>query len=131
MRIVAPSGQRSAARSALDVRGGLHGARSGGEGGEEGVALGADLGAAARHDGGAQDLGMPLQDRAIAVAELPEQARGPLDIGEQEGHRTGRECSGPWRSHRPPQIDVPPVWHALASDRRRVRVWDGVVSSTS
>jgi hypothetical protein len=59
--------------------------RRGGEDGEEPVALGVDLDAAVRLDGRAKERRMTLHQRCVPVAELGDQARRTLDVGEEEG----------------------------------------------
>src|SRR5581483_7121871 len=59
---------------------------------EERVSGRVDLGAAARLDRLSQQLALPRQQRAVAVAAEPlEQPRRPLDVCEQERHRPLRQ----------------------------------------
>jgi hypothetical protein len=62
-----------------------------GERHEEGIALGADLHAAARLDGLAHDRRVLVPDRGVPIAQLLQQPRGTLDVGEQEGDGSGRQ----------------------------------------
>ena len=70
---------------------------------EERVALGALLAPTMSRERGAQQLTMALQHGAIGLAtELVEQARGPLDVREQERlcaagrhRRVGHGCEAP------------------------------------
>jgi hypothetical protein len=72
---------------------GLHSLHRAPEGREERVPLRADLDPAALVDGPAQDGGVIVQDLRVQIADLLEQARGALDVGEQEGDRSGRQLS--------------------------------------
>ena len=58
---------------------------------EERVALGADLDAILVRDRRPDQLGLPLEQRRVPVAEALEQARRPLDVAEQEGDGAGRQ----------------------------------------
>ena len=71
-----------------------HRSRCAGERDEEGVALGVDLRAARGDEDVAKDAVVLLQDRAVALRELPEKARAALDVGEHEGDRSGGELAG-------------------------------------
>ena len=65
-----------------------------GEGGEERVALGADLDPAVP-DRPAQDGRVLVAHRPVAVAQVLEQPGLTLDVGEQEGHRSGGRAERP------------------------------------
>lgn len=82
---------RVSRKSALRVRGRSHGVLRATEGDEERVALGPDLDAAVLLDGGAYQPMMLLERLGVSVAELLQEPRRPLDIGEEEGDRSGRE----------------------------------------
>ena len=95
-RMVASSGH-GAARSrslALDGRGEGVGGR--GEGDEQRVALRLELGTAVVGPGRPEEPVVLVEQRLVPVSEATEQARGPLDVGEEEGHRSRRQC----RAHR-------------------------------
>ena len=47
--------------------------------------------AAALRDGRSHELAEPRQHGPVLVAECVEEARRPLDVGEEEGHRSGRQ----------------------------------------
>ena len=59
------------------------------ERGEEGVALGIDLPAVVRGERVADDALVLGEDRAVVVAQLLEQPRRALDVGEEEGDGAG------------------------------------------
>ena len=60
----------------------------GGERDEEGVALGPDLSAALGLQRPPDDLGVKLLDGSVAFAQLLQQPRGALDVGEHERYRS-------------------------------------------
>jgi len=55
------------------------------------VPVGVDLVTAAPTHRVADDAPDVLQQGCVALAQTCEQARGTLDVGEEEGHRAGRE----------------------------------------
>src|SRR5262249_18784817 len=65
--------------------------RSVGEDDEEGVALGADLASPPGLKGGTEQLLMGLDDGFPALAQVLEQARGALDVGEEKADSARRE----------------------------------------
>jgi hypothetical protein len=60
---------------------------------EEGVALRVDLVALELLERRSEQASVRRQDVAVALAELPQQPRRPLDIGEEERDRSGRAVS--------------------------------------
>jgi hypothetical protein len=72
---------------------------------EERIALGTDLHAVLRGERVTDDLSMALQDIGIGISKGLEQARRPLDVAEEEGHRPRRSVNHcrqfrparPWR----------------------------------
>jgi hypothetical protein len=55
------------------------------------VAVGVDLVSPAPTHRAADDAPDVLQQRCVALAQTCEQEGGPLDVGEEEGNRAGRE----------------------------------------
>jgi hypothetical protein len=66
-----------------------------GERDEEGVALRVDLDPTMPGEGLAQDLPMLSERVCIGIAELVEQLRRALDVGEEEGDGAGGELAHP------------------------------------
>ena len=66
------------------------------EGGEERVALGADLVAAARLEGGSQQLAMAFEDGGPSLSAGAKQARRPLDVAEEERDGAGEQLGHRW-----------------------------------
>ncbi len=56
------------------------------EGDEDGISLGINLVSVSLLASGAQELTIFREDLCVAVAQLLEKARGPLDVGEEEGN---------------------------------------------
>jgi hypothetical protein len=83
-----------AGQAALGVHRGPDRPHRAGEGGEERVALGADLDPAVP-DRPAQDGRVLVAHRPVAVAQVLEQPGRTLDVGEQEGHRSGGRAERP------------------------------------
>jgi hypothetical protein len=78
---------------------------------EEGVALGVDLGTFPFGDGGAHQPEVFLLHGPICGPELLEQARGALDIGEQERDRSGRQGThGQSRAQSYPPAKAARLW---------------------
>gem|GEM_PF-3712160 len=69
----------------LGFDGGVEGPLGRGEGVEEGVSLGVDLDPFVGGKGLSQQGAVVLEDVAVAGAEGVQQARGALDVGEEEG----------------------------------------------
>ena len=84
-----------AAEGSLRLARGLERVRGPGEGDEEGVALRVDLDPTVPREGPAQDLPMRSERVCIRVAELAEQLRRALDVGEEEGDGAGGELAHP------------------------------------
>jgi hypothetical protein len=75
----------------LGGHGGLDGSGRAGKHHEERVPFRTHLDPVAPSDGPADDGGMLVAEAGVPIAELLEQPGGPLDVGEQEGDRSGRE----------------------------------------
>ena len=84
---------RPAGKCALGVRGGGDGARRAGEGDEERITLRVDLDALVVGKRRAELPPMLVQRLPVVVAELMQQPRRALHIGEQQGHDTARETA--------------------------------------
>ncbi len=78
---------------ALRVGGRGDGVAGAGEGVEERVALRVHLAAAVRREGLAEEAAVVGEQVAVARAELLQQARRALDVGEQHRHRARRESA--------------------------------------
>jgi len=86
-----PDLDRAAGQRPLGVYGRPDGVGGPSEGDEEGIALGIDLDPAVSGDGPADDPTMLRQSLVVGVAEIAQQPRRTLDVGEQEGDHTGRQ----------------------------------------
>src|SRR5205814_10659948 len=62
-----------------------------GKGHEERISLSVDLVAVIGLEGRAQQAAALCQYTSVAITQLPEQARGPLDVGEEQCHRSRRQ----------------------------------------
>lgn len=60
-----------------------------GEGIEEGIPLRVDLDTTVTPEGFTKDPAVLAQNLAVTIAELPQQTRRTLDVGEHQGHRPG------------------------------------------
>ena len=83
---IGPCGER-----ALSARCGGDCVSCAGERDEERIALGVDLGAAVIGECLPEHLAMARQSLRIGIAELLQQPRRPLDVGEEEGDGAGRQ----------------------------------------
>jgi hypothetical protein len=92
-----PHLHRAARQCALCSSGGRDGRGGARERDEEGVALGVDFDSVMLAPCLAEDAVMLGEHRRVPIAELLQQPRGPLDIGEEERHRAGRKLA----QHRP------------------------------
>jgi len=70
---------------------GLNGPHGGAEDGEERVSRRAHLDSTTRGDGPAKDGGVLVADRRVPITDLLEQPGRSFDVGEQEGHCSGRK----------------------------------------
>jgi class 3 adenylate cyclase len=94
-----PHPDRAACQRALSILGGCDGIRRPTEGGEERVTLGIHLDPVVRGEGGAQNAAMLVQGPGVALAELLEQPRRALHVGEeQRDHARGTIAGHPQRS---------------------------------
>jgi len=63
-----------------------------GEGEEERIPLGVHFMAAPLLGGGPQEASVLREDVCVAITQLLEKTRGPLDVGEEEGDRPGGQA---------------------------------------
>ena len=63
---------------------------------EESVPLRPDLSTVLRFEGLPHDLGVKILDRSVVIAELLEESRVALDVGEQERDRSRRQVGHAW-----------------------------------
>jgi hypothetical protein len=81
---------RAARQPVLRLAGGGERVRGHGKGEEERVALGVDLGPAAGSEGGAEATPVRVERRRVGLgAELLQQARRPLHVGEEQRYGAG------------------------------------------
>ena len=86
-----PHAHRSVGKRALRRVSSGDGVRRARERDEEGIARGIDLDTVMPRPHVAQHTVVLGEDIGVAVAELPQQPRRRLDVGEEERHRPGRE----------------------------------------
>jgi hypothetical protein len=89
-RTSVPPGHGWDARARWATHCGLYSVLGAWEGDEAGVSLGAHLMPAPTLKSTAEQPSLVCEDLRIALAEVLEEARGPLDVGEEEGDCPGR-----------------------------------------
>ena len=119
-----PHPHRATRKRDLRLRGGRHCIGRTRESDEEGVALRVDLDPLVPLPSVAQSTAVLGKHLRIPVAQLLEQPRRPLDVGEEERHRPGRKLglhpvdSLPFGAARPPRALGPSEWRRRESNPR-------------
>ena len=114
-----PHPHRAGCKRVLRVAGGRHCIGGTPECDEEGIALGVDLDPLMPPPRLPQRTAVLGKHLCITVAQLPEQPRRPLDVGEEERHRPGRKLALHPAILSPPRPHHQCVRSALLNELRR------------